>query len=412
MLDPNILDFINERKQDKLKGVKDEIKKQKILAEHQPDAWITEASKKIAQLSLVTHAPKFSHPNAKTTNVRFQTNFKLDGYLKTGNTNYKNDVIGNSAVHHYFKFLKIRISDGKTVLQHLEDNTENIKRQFSFSNQNYEDIRTGFLSIKSDQDTSLRTHGSIKQVYFHIAKGEYHLLSILTPSGVMFELKNRIREMRFSEPVKEIKEAKKKNLAHEKSFSDIYGLTTIGFGGTKSQNISVLNSQNGGTSYLLPCLPPVLESRHLRLPKNDFFANCINPWQLKESFETFDRLLQTDQNNIDIRTGRDNVMGFIFERVIEKSWQVRQTEVGWSQKEGYQNLPLEQKIWLDNFYHDIREQDEDWLEKIKVTLSRWFLSVYVKSKILQRPKPLGAEQIADVKDILEQQVENLMGGLR
>ena len=419
MLNPAILEFLELRKSERLKkkitaSMTDEeqaIETQLIQEAFQPAVWIADAAKRAGQLSLVSHPPKFSHPNAKINHILAQADFNADGYLRSGNLQSKEDVIGNAAALDVFKFLTLTLQNGKTLLQHLDENTEEVKHQFSFPNQNYEDLRAGFLSIKTDKDPSLRTHGSIKQVYFPIAENDYHLLSILTPSGLIFELKNRIRDMRFSEQTKAAKEAKKKNLEHETGFSDIYGLTTIGFGGTKPQNISVLNSQNGGTSYLLPCLPPTLAANHQRLPKTDFFINCINPWHLKESFEAFDRLIQADINNIDIRQGRDNVMGFIFERVIEKAWQIRQTEAGWSQKEGYQNLPLEQKIWLDNFYQAERETDDEWLPKIKEKISRWFLSVYLNRKIIQRPKPLGAEQIKPVKDILDQQVEDLMGGL-
>jgi CRISPR-associated protein Csy1 len=39
--------------------------------------------------------------------------------------------------------------------------------------------------------------------------------------------------------------------------NSILNLTKIGYGGTKPQNISVLNNQNGGIAYLLSSMPPI-----------------------------------------------------------------------------------------------------------------------------------------------------------
>ncbi|TOM55970.1 type I-F CRISPR-associated protein Csy1, partial [Vibrio parahaemolyticus] len=72
---------------------------------------------------------------------------------------------------------------------------------------------------------------------------------------------------------------------------EIYGLTTIGYGGTKPQNISVLNNQNAGKAHLLPSLPPQIAQRKRRLPTYDFFTNTVNPWQVKETLEAFHGLI-------------------------------------------------------------------------------------------------------------------------
>jgi CRISPR-associated protein Csy1 len=45
-------------------------------------------------------------------------------------------------------------------------------------------------------------------------------------------------------------------------------LTAIGYGGTKPQNISVINNQNSGFSYLLPSMPPILTKRKTQFAIN------------------------------------------------------------------------------------------------------------------------------------------------
>ena len=83
----------------------------------------------------------------------------------------------------------------------------------------------------------------------------YHLLSVLSPSNLMFKLKERIN-LRFSDEAKTAREARKNNKYHQDGYSEVFNISVIGFGGTKPQNISVLNNQNGGTSYLLLSVPP------------------------------------------------------------------------------------------------------------------------------------------------------------
>lgn len=100
----------------------------------------------------------------------------------------------------------------------------------------------------SATDDSVVTSSKIKQVYFPVwlDDEDYHLLSILTPSGLLFEMRRRIDDIRFSEQTKTLRDLKRKGEYSEVGFKEIYGLTTIGFGGTKPQNISVLNNQNAG----------------------------------------------------------------------------------------------------------------------------------------------------------------------
>ena len=107
----------------------------------------------------------------------------------------------------------------------------------------------------------------MKQVYFPVGEAQYHLLSILTPSGLITRLKQSVDAMRFSEETKQAKESRKKNEHHEVGYSDIFDLTVTGYGGTQPQNVSVLNSQNAGRAYLLPSCPPVLEKEQFGFQK-------------------------------------------------------------------------------------------------------------------------------------------------
>ena len=153
-------------------------------------------------------------------------------------------------------------------------------------------------------DKSKKTNRLVKQVYFPITnsneKESYHLLSILTPSGLLVKVKEQIDNIRFSENSKKVREFRKKNKQPEEniSYEDILDLTMIGYGGTKPQNISVLNSRNGGKFYLLSSLPPELEKRKVRLPNNNFFKDTLWIKNYEKEFGYLNKVIFDKRNNI------------------------------------------------------------------------------------------------------------------
>ena len=156
----------------------------------------------------------------------------------------------------------------------------------------------------------------------------------------------------------------------------MFDLTVTGYGGTQPQNVSVLNSKNAGRAYLFASTPPELIRREIRLPKNDFFKNTLNPRMLSESFQSLHRLMQLDINNIDVRQGIANVIQFVIDAVLGQAFKIRAQGVGWSATEYYQTLPLAQRIWLDDVHVVQREQQDDWLRSISRDFAVWILKSY------------------------------------
>jgi CRISPR-associated protein Csy1 len=317
------------------------------------------------------------------------------------------DVFGNAAALDVFKFLSLRLTDGQTVLAHLEQDSDTIKAQFNLPSSPFIELQQDLLAIKQ-VSTTAKTSDKLKQVYFPV-DDDYHLLSILTPSGLMFKLKERINTLRFSEEAKLAREHRRNQQHHEQGFDELYNLTVIGFGGTKPQNISVLNNQNGGTAYLLSSMPPPLTPRGLQIPKTDFFNDSLYYKNYQDSFKALHKLLQTDYNNINIREGRDNLLHFIIkqaldEQVMEKLWQLRQLKAGWSDKTA---LAQQQKIWLDARYSEQRETDDDWLNKILSDFARWIRFAYRKAIGEAQAIPLGDIELAHFKQLLTDYQEDL-----
>ncbi len=336
--------------------------------------WLPDAAKRAAQLTMASHPSKFSHPSAKTSPIIANNRQANDGYLRSGNVDYELDVFGNAAAMDVYKFLALVMDDGKTVLDHLEEDSAVIKGLFSLPTASYENLKQGLISIKQLDDSNKTDH-LVKQVYF-LVDDSYHLLSLLTPSGLLTQVKSRIDSIRFSEETKQAKEYRKKNEHHVTGYDDLFDLTITAYGGTQPQNVSVLNSKNAGRAYLLASTPPKLKQRQIRLPSQNFFRNSLQTRRFKDAFEPLDKLIRTDVNNVHIRDGIKNSLKYIIDQVLQRAFIVRAYGEGWSDSDYYQSLPLSQRIWLDDANLAQRENQDDWLQEIVDGFANWILDSY------------------------------------
>ncbi|RLA58971.1 MAG: type I-F CRISPR-associated protein Csy1, partial [Epsilonproteobacteria bacterium] len=204
MIDEAITEYLETKKQGFLKkkvktnaSEEDKLKfAQEVRDKYSLESWLVDASSRAKQLSLTSHPAKFVHPNAKASSIISNTVRTSDGLLRSGNVEVDLDIFGNAAALDVEKFLRLNLQDGKSVFQHLEDDTDLIKQQFDTKNTRYSSIREGFLLIKkSDVE---QTSEKLKQVYFPV-NDDYHLLSVLIPSGLIYKLKERINDLRFSD---------------------------------------------------------------------------------------------------------------------------------------------------------------------------------------------------------------------
>lgn len=407
----SIQNFLNERKELWLKDRLKKAENDSVISELQGQAddkfslkeWLPDAAKRVTQLSMVSHPSKFSHPSAKTSSVIAQAKQINDGYLRSGNVSYPLDVFGNAAAMDVFKFLSLPLTEKLTVLDGFERQEESLKTLLVGADLDFETLSTEFLKIKAT-DTSVKTDHLVKQVYFPIEQAEYHLLSVLTPSGLITRLKQSIDTIRFSEETKQAKELRRKNEHHEIGYADIFDLTITAYGGTQPQNVSVLNSQNAGRAYLLSSCPPMLEKRAIRLPKTDFFAQCLYRKNYQESFIQLHKFMQLDLNNDDIRTAIRNIIQFVIDQILVLASKTREYSVeGWSNQDYYASLPKLQRIWLDKIYQTEREEDHDWRDELSREIARWILRSY--EKVISDAYKLGTGEILDVKQRVEKSLQ-------
>ncbi|EHS4949501.1 type I-F CRISPR-associated protein Csy1 [Vibrio cholerae] len=419
VLDPAIAAFFAERKEAWLKkNISAAMSDTEVLEKQQEceqnfllDNWLPDAAKRAGQIAVASHPCTFSHPSARKNKNGYVSSIiaknkpRIDGFLRSGNVSVEPDALGNAAALDVYKFLSLEMSDQRSLLVHIEQESELARQLLDIPSCEYQALRDGFLKMVDNEQASVSS-SKIKQVYFPIADGEYHLLSLLTHSGHLFELRKRLDALRFGDAVKEARECKKTNHFRPAGYQEIFGLTTIGFGGTKPQNISVLNNQNAGKAHLLASIPPELTPRDIRLPRTDFFKESFNAWQAKEVLESLHRLFLTDYNNINLRDGRDYRIQQYVDLVIEKMWQVRLFLEAYS-GELSSVLPLEQKIWLYPEFAEQRHQEDEWLDKIIRHIARGLINHYSRSKVITSPITLADQELLAIEKVVASNKENL-----
>ena len=332
-----------------------------------PENWLPNAAKRAGQISIATHPCTFSHPSARKNKNGYVSSIIAnsaqadDGYLRSGNVAVEADALGNAAALDVYKFLMLIMADGKTLLSHIQADSELAVELLNIQSEPYDVLKTGFLAMVESQSYNI-TSAKIKQVYFPVDDG-YHQLSLLTASGMVFELRRRIDTLRFSDETKAARTSKRDEQWHESGYKQLNNITTIGYGGTKPQNISVFNNQNGGKAHLLLSIHPALKKRDIQFPRVDFFSQSITPFYCKNIFYALHALFIKYKNNWEIREERFDYHQEVIDRIIEAMFAVRSVSCEQYNPDTSQ-LSQTQKIWLCEDYKELREAGDDWLDDI------------------------------------------------
>lgn len=420
MPDPAIHTFFDERKEAWLKKKTkpsmdaEEIARLETECEQvfSGEHWLPSAAKRAGQISISTHPCTYSHPSARknkngyVSSIIASTPRSEDGYLRSGNVVVESDALGNAAALDVYKFLRLQMQDGETLLWHIQRDSPVAKALLSIQSEDYQILKDGFLAMMT-MSGDIVTSSKIKQVFFPVESG-YHLLSLLSNSGMIYELRGRIDRLRFSEELKALREAKYNNEYSEQGFKEMRDITTIGYGGTKPQNISVLNSQNGGKARLLLSVPPVLTKREVQFPTKDFFRSAIRYYDIQDGLRALHNIFHTDSDSIiprrNLETGRDHRIEDILDAIILRMAVLRRIS---SEQfyEGSSQLPMYQKIWLCDAYVQRRQLEEAWLDELCEEIIRWMMQAY--KKIISGSYTLGPAEREFFKQVVSTHREAL-----
>lgn len=338
-----------------------------------PADWFDAMVMHMNECHLASHVGKFTNPDIKTTVCSHSK--KVAGYATTGGSTCSLDILTPAQYLGSASLLLSPVTPDKNVLEAVITRDKELEKELELLSLPIEKLQKKVQEMLEDsQKEPEATDTHLRQVYFPIAEGEYHLLSVMPSSCLALEMYQRIRAINGHK----INCYDKTSEDYGKPCEEVTGLTMIGFGGSKPLNISALNSRNRGKAYLLSSLPPSLQEVKVRIPKSDFFKESI--WYKSQKIKLYQlhAYMKSTRNNLKVRRGIRALVHKIMDDVIFTAYQIRATGDGWSDDEKYANLPHAQKIWLDDIYKEKRK-DNDWLQEIAGSFARWVIASYEKT---------------------------------
>jgi len=351
-----------------------------------PETWLPEklGAPAAQKMRPATHIGKYTHPYVeKDVSIQAYSTSGLKGYLCSGNfTTRLQDYVGNAAVIPFSKTMESEMEDGRPVREHLQEGSHPLKSICKTDDQSLHSWRKAWEDQQEQSRNSGATDRRLKQVYYPLGGDQYRLMSLLPCSVLIWELKTRLNTRQWQE--KSDSDAKSTRTAFFNQCQSRYG-------GTKPQNVSFLNSENGGRAVKLICFPPAM-NRKYTLPTRNFF-NLIRPnrprrptggqtylWQL---FEALYQTLAFDPNTDWARRKKRGIVCAIIEHgVILPAENIRENApAGWSANDKYSALPQEQKAWLDPDRPkdpDKKPAGKDWQEAVSRSIARFITTNFEK----------------------------------
>lgn len=331
------------------------------------EEYLLKTSQNAKKCKWATHIGRFTHP-ASSVSINDTKSGVCKGYVTNASVQSEPDVATSANYLATAKLLTKKVEDGRIVYQHVKEDADFLQRELGGMNIDYDVIRENILAIETEY-TPQEADERLKQVYFPVHDDDYHLLTVMPPSCVMVELRQRLRRM--EEQARKVR----KNEIEENEYREIYDIAVTAVGGTKPQNISMLNNAIGGKLYLLPSFPPVLQSKDVIEPKVDFFTQTLRLKPFAELFEKIHAIYIEARNNMEIRSKIRGLEYQVMDMVMLNVFALRNLQSGWSNAENNE-LPEAQRIWLDNEYAVRRSQETEWRNEIAETFARWFIRTY------------------------------------
>ncbi|MBI2277556.1 MAG: type I-F CRISPR-associated protein Csy1 [Dechloromonas sp.] len=411
--------FLQERRQPKLDALKPEEdeKRQQLLLDYLPANWLPDAARRVSQIQQVTHAIKFTHPDARGSSLCVPGNPEAeDSLLGTHSVarSLASDVVGNAAALDVYKFLRLSVGD-KTILDLAEMDDPNLAAAISDDPELAQSWMQSFASLAEPKGPA-SSNKLAKQVYWPLGERQYHLLAPLFPTSLVHVLWKRIRQDRFSDEAKAAREAKRNGTAHPHGYCEYPNIAIQNFGGTKPQNISQLNSERYGENFLLPSLPPTWVSPEVRAPYavdsvfDRIFGSRKRVRELVRILLDFLVSVEHAGTNIRIRNKRAELAGLIRDEAMLYADELRdaveskQLTAGWTQDPLCQ-LNLAEQCWLDPEransdpdFASLRRRD-DWPDEICRRFGNW-----LNARMTTSNTPMGAVEAAHWREVLEKEM--------
>ena len=394
--------FIQERLQLKLDKLKpeDETQRAELIAQYQRDTWLQSAAKRVQHIQAVTHSLKPVHPDARGTNLYVQPSALVPLAQLGSHTlgaNITPDVVGNAASLDVYKLLKLEVA-GVSLLTALQTNQPEALQGLHADPQQAQALRDAFVGLTLARKEGPTSHACAKQLYWLAGNdpcedSEYILLAPLYATSLAHAVYASLQEARFGEANKLARQARREGKAHEGIYQEYRNLAVQKLGGTKPQNVSQLNSERGGTNYLLASLsPPAWKTgqRYLPLNADSVFERAFGARPaVRGTVKAFLAFLLTDPPaNRFTRQQGDDYLETLLDELVIHAGELQSQPAGWTLDERYDELVLAEKLWLDPLRAEMPDEADfaeewlrmDWPAEVGKRFARW-LNAQLQGKL-------------------------------
>ncbi|EOB1205906.1 type I-F CRISPR-associated protein Csy1 [Photobacterium damselae] len=347
--------------------------KEKLLQQFELNAWIDNAARRANQISMATHALKFTNSSAKGSNVLAHELGHDARYLDTEIIQEKAiDAVGNAAALDVARFLQLIDENGLSLLSYLAKADH---RPLALIAKSDEELIHWLDGLKQAlRDTFPSSHVLGKQIYFPVSDNEYHLLAPLYSSSLAQVLFDAVQYSRFSQEMKAIREAKRHNDFHPQPLIAYPNLAVTVSGGSKPQNVSQLNNKRSGKTYLFSAAPPNWQAQNKPplgldsiLQHRDIYYHTQEPITRLTQFLIKLNAASTE-SNMQIRHYIVNTVDEVIDQILLVAAKWQQLPAGWSDKS---ELPLAQRRWLDPNNSQWDRFDDHWQQVIAENVGLW-----------------------------------------
>lgn len=387
--------FLQERRDAKLEKLQaDDPKRNELIAQFVPEAWLDDAARRVGQIQAVTHSLKAIHPDARGSNL-YRPPDQLPVRSEIGShclgQDFAGDVVGNAAALDVYKFLRV-VVDERSLLDWMLAGDVDLKAAMSPVSAVAEAWTEAFVGLVQPRG-AVATHTRGKQLFWLTGGNAaddagFHLLAPLYASSLAHAVYLSIQETRFGELAKAARQAKREQLPHDDGYADYPNLAVQKLGGTKPQNISQLNSERRGDNYLLASLPPRWKSEAVKPPLGieSVFPRFARRDEVRRSLRALALFLASNPDpTMETRDRVDELIDAIAEELASFAAELHQALTpGWSADDRCV-LPEEECLWLDPERGDPERADSDpdfhgrwlrmeWPEKIGKRFGNWLNS--------------------------------------
>lgn len=353
------------------------------------------------RISKATHALKFSHSSAEAACIELKE--KCDDLLLTTSSLKKELVFdlahNDGALISISRFLGLSLQKTQ-IIDLIQKNEFNFLKPFKTSENEFNNWKEVLQNVVCLSE--IKTTDKSKQIYFPVNKlGQpisikntaYHLISPLFPSSLAEELYVVINLNKYGEEQKEVREQTKQekdkpSKYHPKTLVDFTNLGIQKFGGEYPRNVSMLNADRGGKSYLFSTQPSTWQSR-LKPPvhKKSLFAYFSTPsinddiHYLREYLLRFERLGLSikDPKRQDwivrkVQDDTENGFNSIIDEVLFYLGSIQNLSPGWTDNELIKLKPQHQYCldpYRDNPSFQNQRKTTNWQSVVCQDFAQW-----------------------------------------